>query len=70
MQSLEKNLKLFENSITEEMFAKTHGTIILRLPRTQDVTIVQRSTLCLDCTFAEPLEDIVALISLNQFETH
>ena len=36
---------------------------------TKDMTTVQTGTVRLQCTFAEPLAERIALISVNQFET-
>jgi hypothetical protein len=52
------------------MFTKTHCIIVLALSGTQDMTIVRTDIVPLKCTFTESLEEIVALISLNQFETY
>ena len=40
MQSLLQDSQLFENGVTEEMFAKTHGIIVLDLSEFQDMTII------------------------------
>ena len=52
------------------MFAKTHGTFVLDLSSTQDMTIVRTGTVHLECTSGEPLEESVALTSLNQLEIY
>jgi hypothetical protein len=70
MQTLDHDSQLFENGITEEMFAKTHGIIVLDLSGTQDMSIVRTGTVRLECTFANPLAESIALISLNQYETY
>ena len=48
------------------MFVKTHGIIDLDLAGTQDMPIFRASTVRLNCTFAEPLEESIALFLLNQ----
>jgi hypothetical protein len=68
MQSLDRNLHLFENGTTKEMFAKTHAKIVLELFGTQDMSSVRTGTVRLECTFTEPLEESIELVSLNQFE--
>ena len=52
------------------MFAITHDTIVSDFSDTQDMTIFQTGTVHLECTFAEPLEEDIALITLNQFDTY
>ena len=52
------------------MFAKTHGIIVLDLSGIQDMSIVRTGSVRLECTFADPLAESIALISLNQFETY
>ena len=44
MQSLDQDSRLFENDITEEMFAKTDGINVLGLSDTQVMTIVRTGT--------------------------
>ena len=44
--------ELLENGITEEMFAKTHGIIVLDFSGTQDSATVWTSTLRLEWIFA------------------
>ena len=61
MQSLDRNFQLFENGITEEMFAKTHDIIALDLSGTQDMIITRTGSALLECTFAKPLEESIAL---------
>ena len=51
------------------MIAETHGIIVLNFSGTQDMNIVQTNTVRLGCTFFEPLEESITLISLNQFGT-
>ena len=60
VQSLDRDLCLFENSIFDEIFAKIHGIIILDMSGTQDMSIVRTDIIHLECTFAEPLEEIIA----------
>ena len=55
MQSLHRDSQLFENGITEEIFGKTHGIIVLDLYGTQDMTIVRTGIVRSECTFAEYL---------------
>ena len=52
------------------MFAKTPGIIVLDLSGTQDMSIVRTGSVRLECTFADPLAESIALISLNQYETY
>ena len=52
MQSLDRDSQLFENGITKEMLAKTHGIIVLDLSGTQDMTIVRTGTVRLKFPFA------------------
>ena len=52
------------------MFARTHDTIVSDFSNTQDMTIFRTGTVRLECTFAEPLEEDIALITLNQFYTY
>jgi len=47
------------------MFGKTYGIIEFDFSG-----IVQTGTVHLEFIFSEPLEDSIALISLNQFETY
>ena len=70
MQSQDQDSQLFENVITKGMFAKTHSIIVLDLSGSQDMSIVRIGTVGLECTFAKPLEESVALIWLNKFETY
>ena len=70
MQTLDHDSQLFENGITEEIFAKTQGIILLDLSGTQDMSIVRTGSVRFECTFADPLPESIALISLNQFETY
>jgi len=70
MQTLDHDSQLFENGITEDMFAKTHGIIVLDLSGTQDMSIVRTGSVRLECTFTDPLAESIALISLNQYETY
>jgi len=51
------------------MFAKTYDTIVLYLSAAHDLSIVQMGTVHLECTFAELLEESIALTSLNRFES-
>ena len=48
VQSLDQYSQLFQNGITEDMFAKTHGIILLDLSSTQDLSIVQTGTVHLE----------------------
>jgi hypothetical protein len=59
MQSLHRDSQLFENGITEEMFAKTYDIIVLDLSGTQDMSIVLTGSVRLEYTFAEPLAEIM-----------
>ena len=52
------------------MFAKTHGIIVLDLSGTLYTRIIRTNTVRLERTFAEPLEDSIGLISLNEFTTY
>jgi hypothetical protein len=52
MQSLDQDSQLLENGITDTVFEKTHGIIVLDLYGTQDMSIVRMGTLRLECTFA------------------
>ena len=70
MQSLDRDSQVFENCKTEEMFAKTHGSIALGLSGTQEILIIRIGTVRLKCIFTKPLEGSIALISLFQFETY
>ena len=70
MQPLGRDSQSFENNITEEMFAKTHGILELDLSGSHDMSIVQTGRVNVECTLAELLEASIALISLNQFETY
>ena len=70
IQSLDQDSQLFENGITGEMFAKTHGVFVLDLSDTQDRIIVGTGTVRLECTFAEAFEESFVLMSRNQFETY
>jgi hypothetical protein len=70
MESLDRDSQLFENGITEEIFAETHRIIVRDLSGTQDVSILQTGSVRLECTFAKPLAESIALISLNQFATY
>ena len=51
------------------MFTKSHGIIVLDFSLTQDMSIVRNGIVHLECTFTEPLEESIALILLNKFET-
>ena len=44
--------------------------VSLDLSVAQDMSIVQTGSVRLECTFAEPLAESIALISLNQFGTY
>ena len=68
IKSLVEDSHLFENGITEEMFAQTHSIIVLDLSGTQYMTIVRIRKLRLECNFAKPMGESIALILLNQFE--
>jgi len=70
MQSLDHDSQLFENGITESMFSKNHGVIVLDLSGTQDMSIVRTGNVRLECTFADALTESITLISLSQFETY
>ena len=59
--------QLFENGITDSMFSKNHGVIILDLSGTQDMSIVRTGNSRLECTFADALTKNITLISLSQF---
>ena len=52
------------------MFSKTYDTTILYLSAANDLSIVQMDTVHLECTFAELLEESIALTSLNRFESY
>ena len=52
------------------MFAKTHDIIVFGLSGTQDMSIVRTRSVRLECIFAEPLSESMALILLSQFETY
>ena len=62
------NTELFQNGITDETFAKTHGVIVLYLFGTTDMSTVQTGTLRLECTFCKPVMESIVYISQNQFE--
>ena len=70
MQFLDQDSQLLENDITDTMFAKTHGVIVLDLSSTQDMRIVRTGSAHLDCIFVIPLVECILLISLNKFETY
>ena len=70
MQSLCRNSQLFENDLTDTVFAKTFSTIVLDLSGTQYMNIVRTGSVRLECTFAEPLAESTVLFSLNQFEIY
>ena len=70
MQSLDHDSQLFENGITDSMFSKNHGVIVLDLSGTQDMSIVRTGNVRLECTFADALTESITLISLSQFETY
>jgi hypothetical protein len=70
MQSLDHDSQLFENGITDSIFSKTHGVIVLDLSGTQDLTVVRTGSVRLECTFADALTESITLISLCQFETY
>ena len=68
MESLDPDSQPFENGIADEMFSITHGIIVLDLSGTKDSSIVRTDTVRLEFTFAEPLEESKALVSLYQLE--
>jgi hypothetical protein len=70
MQSLDHDSQLFENGISDLMFSKNHGVIVLDLYGTQDMNIVRTENVRLECTFTDTLTESVTLISLSQFETY
>jgi hypothetical protein len=70
MQTLDNDSQLFENGITEDMFTKTHGIIVLDLSGTQDMSILRTVSVRLECTFVDTLAESIALMSLNKFETY
>jgi hypothetical protein len=65
MQSLDHDSQIFENGITNSMFSKNHGVIILDLSGTQDMSIVRTENVRLECTFANALTESITLLSLN-----
>ena len=70
MQSVDQDLQLFKNGITNEIFSKNYGIILFDVSGTQNLSIVWTGTVHLHCTFAKPLTESIVLISLNQFETY
>ena len=70
MQSLDRHSQLLRNGIIDIIFAKSHGTVVLNSSYTLDMSIFRMGTVRLECTFAKPLTEIVAIISLNQVETY
>jgi hypothetical protein len=70
MLSLDHDSQLFGNGITNSIFSKNHGVIILDLAGTQDMSIVRTGNVRLERTFADALTESIPLISLSQFETY
>jgi hypothetical protein len=56
MRCLDQDSQLFENGITEEMFYKTNGIIVLDLSGTQDMSIVQTGSVHLECKFFSSIQ--------------
>jgi hypothetical protein len=52
------------------MFVKTHGVIVLDLSGVQAMGIVWTDNMRLEYTFDGPMEEIIALFSLNQFQNY
>ena len=61
-QSLDQDSQLFVNSITNTISAKTQGIIALNLTGTQDMSIVRKASVRLECPFANPLAETIELI--------
>jgi uncharacterized membrane protein len=66
MQSLDRDSQLYEDDVTDTMFAKSHDIIVLMLI----IVLYWYWSLYLECTFAEPLTENIVLISLNEFEIY
>ena len=68
MQSLDRGSQLLQNGITNTMFAKAHGIIVLDLSGNQDISIARTGGVRLDSIFAQELAESIALMSFNQFK--
>jgi hypothetical protein len=70
MQSLDHDSQLSDNGITNPMFPKNHGLIVLHFLGTRDMSIVRTGNVRLECTFTDTLTESITLISLSQFERY